>query len=102
MRGFHGSCPQRAAAALGTVRTAMRILTVNAGSSSLKLRLLGDDDELLARTDLVALAGRADTAQLREALDGMRGADAIAHRVVHGGTSFTGPVRLDLEITEAL
>ena len=32
----------------------------------------------------------------------MRGADAIAHRVVHGGTRFTGPVRLDAEVTEAL
>jgi acetate kinase len=39
---------------------------------------------------------------LRAALDGMRDADAIAHRVVHGGTRFTRPVRLDREITEAL
>ena len=30
------------------------MLTVNAGSSSLKLRLLGDDDELLASTELAA------------------------------------------------
>ena len=80
----------------------MQVLAVNAGSSSLKLRLLGDDDELLASTELAASAGRADPVQLREALDGMRGADAIAHRVVHGGTRFTGPVRLDAEITEAL
>ena len=63
----------------------MQVLAVNAGSSSLKLRLLGDDDELLASRELVAAAGRADPGQVREALDGMGGADAIAHRVVHGG-----------------
>ena len=48
MRGFHGSCSQRAARR-GYGPSAMRVLTVNAGSSSLKLRLLGDDDALLAR-----------------------------------------------------
>jgi acetate kinase len=80
----------------------MRVLTVNAGSSSLKLRLLGDDDALLGSTELSAAAGRADPDQLREALGALRGADAIAHRVVHGGTRFTGPVRLDPEVVEAL
>ena len=80
----------------------MRVLTVNAGSSSLKLRLLGDDDALLGNAELSATAGRADPEQLREALDGLRGADAIAHRVVHGGTRFTGPVRLDPVVFEAL
>ena len=80
----------------------MQVLAVNAGSSSLKLRLLGAGDELLAAVELAAPAGRADPAQLREALDGMQDADAIAHRVVHGGTRFTGPVRLDPEVTEAL
>jgi acetate kinase len=80
----------------------MRVLTVNAGSSSLKLRLLGDDDELLGSAELPASSGRADGEQLREALDGLRGADAIAHRVVHGGTRFTGPVRLDRETVAAL
>ena len=32
----------------------------------------------------------------------MHGADAIGHRVVHGGTRFTSPVRLDAGTTEAL
>ena len=80
----------------------MRVLTVNAGSSSLKLRLLGDDDALLGSTELPATAGRAGRVQLREALGALRGADAIAHRVVHGGTRFTGPVRLDPAVVEAL
>ena len=80
----------------------MRVLTVNAGSSSLKLRLLGDRDEVLGDAELPATAGRADPMRLRGALDGMRGADAVAHRVVHGGTRFTGPVRLDPDVTGAL
>ena len=36
----------------------MRVLVVNAGSSSLKLRLLGDDDVVLASHDLEPWAGR--------------------------------------------
>ena len=80
----------------------MRVLTVNAGSSSLKLRLLDDADELLGSAELPASGGRADDDELREALDDLRGADAVAHRVVHGGTRFTGPVRLDGEVIDAL
>lgn len=81
----------------------MRVLTVNAGSSSLKLRLLGDDDALLVSEELPASSGRADEDRLREALDAMVGAaDAIGHRVVHGGARFTAPVRIDPSAMEAL
>ena len=38
----------------------MRILVVNAGSSSLKLRLLGPDDALLAAHDLDAPGASGD------------------------------------------
>jgi acetate kinase len=78
------------------------VLTVNAGSSSLKLRLLGPDDGVLASVELAATGGRADADALREALAGMARADAVGHRIVHGGTRFTGPVRLDREVVEAL
>ena len=80
----------------------MRILTVNAGSSSLKLRLLDAGDTLLDDVELAAERGRADAGALRDALARMDGADAVAHRVVHGGTRFTGPVRLDDEVVAAL
>src|SRR6478735_8407970 len=80
----------------------LRVLTVNAGSSSLKLRLLGSDDELVADAELDADAGRADVDELRGALAGMTGAEAIGHRVVHGGTRFTGPTRLDGRVADAL
>jgi len=80
----------------------VRVLTVNAGSSSLKLRLLGDADELLASADLPALAGRAASDELERAVAGMPNPGAVGHRVVHGGTRFRGPARLDDEAVEAL
>jgi acetate kinase len=80
----------------------LRVLVVNAGSSSIKLRVLGDDDELLAATDLPVAHGEVDDRELRSALSGMPGADAVGHRVVHGGERFVGPVRIDDEVEAAL
>jgi acetate kinase len=80
----------------------VKVLTVNAGSSSLKLRLLGDGDELLGSADLPAFAGRAEADHLERAVAEMPGADAVGHRIVHGGTRFTGPTRLDAAAVEAL
>ncbi|MBC6460660.1 acetate/propionate family kinase [Actinomadura sp. HBU206391] len=66
-----------------------RVLTVNAGSSSLKLSLL-EDDALVARP-----------AGLDE-LGDLPGPDAIGHRVVHGGTEFTEPVLIDDDVERRL
>jgi acetate kinase len=46
----------------------VRVLVVNAGSSSLKLRLLGPDDTLLGSADLPAEGAGYDAAALRAAL----------------------------------
>jgi len=77
----------------------VRVLVVNAGSSSLKLRLLDDDDAVRRSADLPAgpAAGPAglDVAGLAEVLRGWERPDAVGHRVVHGGTIFTGPVLVD-------
>jgi acetate kinase len=71
----------------------VRILVVNAGSSSLKLRVLGPGGEVAGSADLPAPRGPAlDTTALAEALDGFGPVDAVGHRVVHGGTQFSGPV----------
>ena len=67
-----------------------RILVVNAGSSSLKLSLLDHDDTLIAQP--------ADPAELR----GLPAPDAVGHRVVHGGTEFVDPVRIDDEVERRL
>jgi acetate kinase len=75
--------------------TPARVLTVNAGSSSLKLRLLDGNDAVVresersAVTDAAALRGEL-VAILDEA-----GADAAGHRVVHGGAEFTAPTVVD-------
>jgi acetate kinase len=79
-------------------RAACRVLVVNAGSSSLKLRVL-DRGDLVAAQDLPPpdngdSDGDSDGDALRAFLAAER-VDAVGHRVVHGGTAFTEPVRLD-------
>lgn len=73
----------------------VRVLVVNAGSSSLKLRVVDEAAGLTATADLPAPGGTIDQGQLAAALPGPGGADAIGYRIVHGGTFFTGPVRVD-------
>lgn len=83
-------------------RPDLRTLVVNAGSSSLKLRVLGPGDEVLAAHDLPAPAGNVDSEPLAEILDDLSAIDAVAHRIVHGGGRFRGPVRIDAEVESAL
>ena len=68
------------------VTDAMRVLVVNAGSSSLKLSVL-DGDDVVAATDAGRSRRRSSRANDR--------IDAVGHRVVHGGTEFTAPVVID-------
>ncbi|NJD26798.1 MAG: acetate/propionate family kinase [Chloroflexi bacterium] len=81
----------------------MRILVVNAGSSSLKLRLLGDGDAVLATRDLPPpeLSWGASE-PLRSALVELGPVDAVGHRVVHGGTEFVEPVVVDVAVLERI
>ena len=72
-----------------------RILVVNAGSSSLKLRVLDRADTVVASADLAPPRGPEDEAPVRAAVQGLGAVDAVGHRIVHGGTAFLGPVRLD-------
>ncbi|HKG57908.1 MAG TPA: acetate kinase, partial [Candidatus Limnocylindrales bacterium] len=90
----------------------MRVLVLNAGSSSLKASVV-DAGETIARTDTSwgADASRAKgregaVAAVLEAFrrDGVA-ADtlaAVGHRVVHGGTRFTAPVTIDAATLDAL
>ncbi len=73
----------------------MRVLVVNAGSSSLKLRVLDPDGSIVTSFDLPVVRGQADVAAIAKAVRGVGGIDAVGHRIVHGGTVFTGPVRID-------
>jgi acetate kinase len=81
----------------------VRVLVVNAGSSSLKLSLLGDDDQMLAVGEIPAPRSAIDEKALRSALDtDLREADVIGHRIVHGGERFHSAVRIDAEVEAAL
>ena len=75
-----------------------RILVVNAGSSSLKLRVLDPADTLLAETDLPPPKGADDAASVASVLASLGPVDAVGHRVVHGGTRYTTPVMVDDEV----
>jgi acetate kinase len=82
----------------------LRILVVNAGSSSVKLTLLDEHDATLGARELDAPRAQVDPAQLRAALDegDLGGADAVGHRIVHGGTRFREAVRVDAGVAAEL
>jgi acetate kinase len=79
----------------------MRVLVVNAGSSSVKLRVVDEKDVLVASKDL----GPPDDG-LAEALNDfvrdVDNVDVVGHRVVHGGPQFTTPVLVDDNVRDAL
>jgi acetate kinase len=80
----------------------MRVLVVNAGSSSLKLRLLEPDDAVADGKDLPAPRGRADEPAIAAAIGRFGRVQAVGHRIVHGGTAFTGPVLIDARVKRTL
>ncbi|HEX6762818.1 MAG TPA: acetate/propionate family kinase [Gaiellaceae bacterium] len=81
----------------------MNVLVVNAGSSSLKLALLDDDDdEPLLRTSLAAPQGRIDEEALVSELRRADAVDAVGHRIVHGGTELVAPVVVDEQVEQRL
>jgi acetate kinase len=80
----------------------VRVLVVNAGSSSLKLRLLEDDDTIEHSADLAAGPDGFDMAKLAEVLQRWGKPDLVGHRIVHGGMVFTGPVRINDAVREQL
>ena len=71
------------------------VLIVNAGSSSLKLSVLGPADEITASLTIDAWDGSPDHADLGKFLRVQAGLDAAGHRVVHGGSRFTSATVID-------
>jgi acetate kinase len=80
----------------------LRVLVVNAGSSSLKLSLLGPADEALGDRELTVTGPEVDQALLAPALDALEEADAVGHRIVHGGERFSAAVRVDRSVEAEL
>jgi acetate kinase len=76
-----------------------RVLVFNAGSSSLKLSVIAEDETIADRCDIDRWDGSADAGELRGYLDALaRSADAptaIGHRIVHGGTLYTAATPID-------
>lgn len=79
----------------------MRVLAVNAGSSTLKLSVVEDG----VRRDTATLStgeGGLDAAAVDQVLAPWQPVDAAGHRVVHGGTEFLSPVVVDDEVRRRL
>jgi acetate kinase len=81
----------------------MRVLVVNTGSSSVKLRLL-DGEEVAGSADLPAPStlDEPDWAEAIGRLTGESRVDGVGHRIVHGGADFTGPVVVDDKVRAGL
>jgi acetate kinase len=80
------------------------VLVVNAGSSSLKLSVVGEGGEVVGGAE-VERWDRADVAVIEEVVERCGRPAATGHRVVHGGPDLTGPVVVDggvLDRIEAL
>ncbi|MBW4718415.1 acetate/propionate family kinase [Saccharothrix obliqua] len=75
------------------------VLVVNAGSSSLKLSVLDDDDRVLAQRHLERWDGSGGVAEF---LADAPPVAAVGHRVVHGGPDFPGPAVLDAGTRERI
>ena len=71
------------------------VLVVNAGSSSLKLRVLDAGDTVTTALDLSPWDGSPDDAGLQRFLRGQAGVGVVGHRVVHGGSRFTHAMLID-------
>ena len=82
--------------------TTERVLVVNAGSSSLKLSLLGPADQTLDSLDIEAWHGEGATAEMTAFVAGLDGVGAVGHRVVHGGSRFPAAVVIDDDVRAAI
>jgi acetate kinase len=79
----------------------VRVLVVNAGSSSVKLSLL-DDERLTAAHELDAGRARIDVDELTAAVSELGMPDTVGHRIVHGGARYREAVRIDPDVVRAL
>src|SRR6202171_2545409 len=80
----------------------MRVLCLNAGSSSLKVSLVDPDDKVLMEKNFAAPGGDFSAAGLGAAVQAMEGVEAIGHRVVHGGPRYPASVRIDSDVIQYL
>ena len=75
---------------------------MNAGSSSLKLSLLGPASQILADLNLDHWHGEGPTSEMSAFVAGLDGVGAVGHRVVHGGRRFRHAVLIDDDVLAAI
>jgi acetate kinase len=80
----------------------MRVLVMNAGSSSTKLRVIGTDGDTQAAQDLGSLSDSGAERELAAFLRAAPPIEVAGHRVVHGGADFRGPVVVTPDVENAL
>lgn len=78
------------------------LLVVNAGSSSLKLSVLDGTDVVAGREIANWDGDDGPIGELVGAVGGPAGIEAVGHRVVHGGTTFTQAAVVDDAVLEQL
>ena len=124
---MHGRFPAALALSAATRdHSSMNILVLNCGSSSIKFDLFDDDSGSRLRTAEVERIGRPECSAALESLGSreaipLASADhvqaiefvlprllsdvevhAVGHRVVHGGTLFLEPTRIDSQVVDTL
>lgn len=80
----------------------MHVLVVNAGSSSLKLRLLDPTDHVVDALDLDHWAGHDETEEIKRFVSTVERVDGVGHRIVHGGLEFTGPTVITGDVRDRI
>ncbi len=79
----------------------MRVLVVNAGSSSLKLTVI-DGGHQVAATTVERWEGESDLEPISTFIEEVDDLEAIGHRIVHGGPRLTESVRIGDEVLDYL
>jgi acetate kinase len=79
----------------------VRVLVVNAGSSSLKLSVL-DEERVEESTTVQRWDGAGDLEPLRDFIGTAGEVEAVGHRVVHGGPRHRSSVRVDDDVVDYL
>jgi len=80
----------------------VRVLVVNAGSSSLKVSVVDGDDKIVLERDFKAEAGHYRQSELQAAVREMEHVEAVGHRVVHGGPRYPASTRIDPQVVDYL
>lgn len=81
----------------------MRVLVVNAGSSSLKLTVLDEANHVFVSKKIAAQEGHFGQEEVLEFLaEHAPSIDAVGYRVVHGGELFASATKIDDDVIEGL